>query len=147
MGDSRDWKPRSYVILGALAAMNAIRLIPTNPHSNLDIIPMDYAVRAIAGLLFAKRRWTTYHISAGKASATNLDKMLVALAGTIVGSLINSAVPSMSTPRVGPFSSAVSIRTDIFGFFRAYSLTASGARRSELPSRSTGLTALPRHLE
>ncbi len=30
------------------------------------------------------------------------------------------------------------------GFFRAYSLTAFGARRSELPCRSTGLTAEPR---
>ncbi len=29
------------------------------------------------------------------------------------------------------------------GFARAYSLTASGARRSELPSRRTGFTALP----
>jgi hypothetical protein len=29
------------------------------------------------------------------------------------------------------------------GFFRAYSLTAFGARRSELPSRSTGFTAEP----
>ena len=81
MGDTRDWTPRSYVILWALAAMNAIRLIPTDPHNNLDIIPMDYAVRAIAGLRFAKRRWTTYHISAGKASATNMEKMLAALAG------------------------------------------------------------------
>jgi hypothetical protein len=32
------------------------------------------------------------------------------------------------------------------GFLRAYSLTARGARRSELPSRSTGFTALPMHL-
>ncbi len=30
-----------------------------------------------------------------------------------------------------------------WGFWRAYSLTALGARRSELPSRSTGFTALP----
>ena len=29
------------------------------------------------------------------------------------------------------------------GFFRAYCFTDAGARRSELPSRSTGLTALP----
>ena len=29
------------------------------------------------------------------------------------------------------------------GWLRAYCLTESGARRSELPSRSTGLTALP----
>ena len=32
------------------------------------------------------------------------------------------------------------------GFLRAYSFTARGARRSELPSRSTGLTAEPMHL-
>jgi len=29
------------------------------------------------------------------------------------------------------------------GFLRAKFFTAAGARRSELPSRSTGLTALP----
>ena len=29
------------------------------------------------------------------------------------------------------------------GWLRAYALTEAGARRSELPSRSTGLTALP----
>ena len=29
------------------------------------------------------------------------------------------------------------------GWARAYALTEAGARRSELPSRSTGLTALP----
>ncbi|SKW70181.1 Uncharacterised protein [Mycobacteroides abscessus subsp. abscessus] len=32
------------------------------------------------------------------------------------------------------------------GCLRAYSLTAFGARRSELPSRRMGFTALPRHL-
>ncbi|CKN70360.1 Uncharacterised protein [Mycobacterium tuberculosis] len=32
------------------------------------------------------------------------------------------------------------------GCLRAYSFTALGARRSELPWRSTGFTALPRHL-
>jgi thioester reductase-like protein len=81
MGDSRDWKPRSYVILWALAAMNAIRLIPSSSQANLDIVPIDYAAVAIEQLLFAKRRWTTYHISAGKTSATNMEKMLAALAG------------------------------------------------------------------
>ncbi len=82
MGDSRDRRPRSYVILWALAALNAIRLIPTNPESRLDVIPIDYAARAIEALLFAKRRWTTYHISAGKVSETNLQKMLASIAGT-----------------------------------------------------------------
>ncbi|SKV96938.1 Uncharacterised protein [Mycobacteroides abscessus subsp. massiliense] len=32
------------------------------------------------------------------------------------------------------------------GCLRAYSFTARGARRSELPSRRMGFTALPRHL-
>lgn len=81
MGDSRDWRPRSYVILWALAAMNVIRLIPTNPRANLDIIPVDYAARAIEELLFAERQWTTYHIAAGKASATNMEKLLGAIEG------------------------------------------------------------------
>ena len=31
----------------------------------------------------------------------------------------------------------------VCGCFRAYSFTEAGARRSELPCRSTGLTALP----
>ncbi|MBZ5514086.1 MAG: SDR family oxidoreductase [Acidobacteriia bacterium] len=81
MGDSRDVKPRSCVILWALAAVNGIRLIPVNPESVLDIIPVDYAANAIAELLFSKRRWTTYHISAGKQSATNLAKVSGAIEG------------------------------------------------------------------
>ena len=32
------------------------------------------------------------------------------------------------------------------GFFLEKAFTAGGERRSELPSRSTGFTALPRHL-
>ena len=35
----------------------------------------------------------------------------------------------------------------LWGFLRANSLTALGARRSELPSRSTGFTAEPMHFE
>lgn len=79
MGDSRDWKPRSYVILWALAVMDAMRLIPADPRADVDVIPVDYAARAIAELLFAKRQWTTYHISAGKAGATSLEKVLGAI--------------------------------------------------------------------
>jgi thioester reductase-like protein len=73
MGDSRNWAPRSTVILWALAAVNLMRLIPADPSSNLDIIPVDYAARALVELLFAQRRWTTYHISAGRSSATTLE--------------------------------------------------------------------------
>lgn len=79
MGDTRDWTPRSYVILWALAALNAIRLIPANPEARLDIIPIDYAAKAIVELLFSKRNWNTYHISAGKESATSVEKVLSAI--------------------------------------------------------------------
>lgn len=78
MGDTRDWTPRSYVILWALAAVNAIRLIPSNPESHLDIIPVDYAANAIVELLFARRNWTIYHISAGKQSSSTLRAILYA---------------------------------------------------------------------
>lgn len=76
MGDTRDWTPRSYVILWALAAANTIRLIPSNPEAHLDIIPVDYTADAIVELLFAKRNWTTYHISAGKQSSSTLAAVL-----------------------------------------------------------------------
>jgi len=75
MGDTRNWAPRSSVIRWALAAVNLIRLIPADPRANLDIVPVDYAARALVELLFAPRRWTTYHISAGPASATTLDQI------------------------------------------------------------------------
>ncbi len=79
MGDSRDWTPRSYVLLWALAAVDKIRLIPADPQASLDIIPVDFAANAIAKLLFAKRRWTTYHISAGLGSRTSLEKVVSAI--------------------------------------------------------------------
>src|ERR1051326_1282630 len=47
MGDTRPWVPRSYVIMWALAAINLLRLVPINPDAQLDIIPVDYASKAI----------------------------------------------------------------------------------------------------
>ncbi|MCD6012617.1 MAG: Male sterility domain protein [Flavipsychrobacter sp.] len=70
MGDSRAIMPRSPVILWAMATINHLRLMPVNEFSKLDIVPMDYTAKAIIGLLFAKRKYHTYHISAGKASTT-----------------------------------------------------------------------------
>ncbi len=70
MGDSRDVTPRSSVILWALAVSNLVRLVPLNPDSSLDIIPVDYAAKAIAELLFAKRKHAVYHVSASTASKT-----------------------------------------------------------------------------
>jgi thioester reductase-like protein len=75
MGDSRPLIPRSTVILWALATINELRLIPVNQHAALDIIPVDYAARAIVGLLFTKRNYSVYHISSGKTAATTLFKL------------------------------------------------------------------------
>jgi thioester reductase-like protein len=71
MGDSREWVPRSYVILWALATLNELRLIPANPQSKVDIISIDYAARSIIEVLMNKRRkYNVYHISSGESSYT-----------------------------------------------------------------------------
>lgn len=79
MGDSRPWTPRSYVIMWALAAINLLRLVPINPDSQLDIIPVDYASKAIVELLFANRKYSVYHISAGPTAATTPKKATQAI--------------------------------------------------------------------
>jgi thioester reductase-like protein len=75
MGDSRPIMPRSPVILWAMATINHLRLIPVNEHAQLDIIPVDYAVNAIVKLLFAKRKYHVYHISAGEEGSTTALKL------------------------------------------------------------------------
>ncbi|MDD5571506.1 MAG: SDR family oxidoreductase [Bacteroidales bacterium] len=75
MGDSRPWLPRSTVILWALATVNMMRLVPVNPLSQLDIIPVDYASAAIIELLFTKRNHYIYHVSSGIESASNSSKI------------------------------------------------------------------------
>jgi thioester reductase-like protein len=71
MGDSREWVPRSYVILWALATLNELRLIPANPHSKVDIVSIDYATRSIIEVLMNKqRKYNVYHISSGESSYT-----------------------------------------------------------------------------
>lgn len=76
MGDSRDWLPRSNVILWALATFKLLRLLPVNPNVNLDIVPIDYVSKAIVELLFAKRKYNTYHITSGEKSFTNAQKVV-----------------------------------------------------------------------
>lgn len=71
MGDSREWAPRSTVILWTLATVNLLRLVPVNPLAQLDIISVDFASKAIVELVFAKRNHQVYHISSGKAGASN----------------------------------------------------------------------------
>ncbi len=75
MGDSRPWIPRSYVIMWALASINFLRLVPVNANAQLDVIPVDYASAAIVQLLFSKRKYGVYHISAGGKSCTTLQKL------------------------------------------------------------------------
>ncbi len=70
MGDTRPWLPRSYVILWALATANLMRLVPVDSDSKLDIVPVDYTANGITELLFAKRHYSVYHISAGVKSST-----------------------------------------------------------------------------
>lgn len=79
MGDGRPVIPRSPIILWAVATINQLRLIPVNEHALLDMIPVDYAAEAIVALLFAKRNYRVYHITAGKEAATSAYKLSVSL--------------------------------------------------------------------
>lgn len=79
IGDSRPWTPRSYSILWALAGFELMRLVPMNPEARCDVIPVDFAAHAIVTLLFAERRFDTYHISAGLAASTPISRFLRAL--------------------------------------------------------------------
>jgi thioester reductase-like protein len=80
MGDSREWAPRSYVILWALATLNHMRLLPMHTQSNIDIIPIDYATRSIIELVFnKKRKHRVYHISTGAKSVTTPKKITDAI--------------------------------------------------------------------
>ncbi len=79
MGDSRDWLPRSYVILWAIETANMLRLVPVNGDSALDVVPVDFASNSIVSLLFTKRKHSVYHISAGQASYTTSKRVMDAI--------------------------------------------------------------------
>lgn len=85
MGDSRDWIPRSYVILWAFATLNHLRLVPIKPDSYLDVVSVDYASDAIIALLFAKRNHPVYHISSGKKSVSSPGLINQAIAKSFPG--------------------------------------------------------------
>lgn len=70
LGDSRPWTPRSYVIMWTLACMNFLRMIPANAHTLLDMVPVDYVSQSVVKIMFSKRKYNTYHISAGDKGAT-----------------------------------------------------------------------------
>lgn len=75
MGDSRPVMPRSPVILWTVATINTLRLMPVDEHALLDMVPVDYAAQTIVDLLFAKRKYNIYHISAGAAGSTSTFKL------------------------------------------------------------------------
>jgi nucleoside-diphosphate-sugar epimerase len=79
LADSRPVAPRSLVVMWAMAAINQLRLVPTDGHAPLDIIPADYAADAVSALLLA-RRHGVYHISAGPSSATSVKLLSDTLA-------------------------------------------------------------------
>jgi len=80
MGDSRDWIPRSYVILWALATVNELRLVPFHAQSHIDIISIDYASQSIVSLVLnSKRKYGVYHISSGKKSITSPGQVFEAI--------------------------------------------------------------------
>jgi thioester reductase-like protein len=85
MGDSRDWLPRSYVILWAIETANMLRLVPVNGDSALDVIPVDFASNSIVSLLFSKRKYPVYHISAGQNSSTSVRKIMDAIEPSFPG--------------------------------------------------------------
>lgn len=85
MGDSRDWLPRSYVILWAIETANMLRLCPVNKDSALDVIPVDFASNSIVKLLFASRNYPVYHISSGESSVTSSGKIMQAIEPSFPG--------------------------------------------------------------
>jgi thioester reductase-like protein len=122
MGDSRNPVPRSNVILWALAAENLLRMGPVDGEAKLDIVPVDYASRAIVALLFARRRHQVYHISSGAAGATT-------------SRLLTDAI----TPFFPPSPPHVYVSREWIGHMRAWA-------RGRLPADSP-LRAYPAHLE
>jgi hypothetical protein len=73
-------EPRSFVISWAPAVFDLLRLIPARSKAENDVIPVDYAAKAITELLFNEhRKFNTYHISSGRQAATNMELLTSAV--------------------------------------------------------------------
>ena len=70
LGDSRCIVPRSFDIAWIIVAFRYLRLCFCDPDSECDVIPVDYAAKAIVSLLTSRRRHSTYHVSGGPAATT-----------------------------------------------------------------------------
>ena len=80
MGDSRDWIPRSYVILWAIETVNMLRLVPVNGESALDVIPVDFASKSITCAYYLHTANILYiTFLQVKIHATNSGKVMKAI--------------------------------------------------------------------
>lgn len=70
LGDSRCIVPRSFDIAWIIVAFRYLRLCFCDADSECDVIPVDYAVKAIVSLLTGARHHSTYHVSGGPAATT-----------------------------------------------------------------------------
>jgi thioester reductase-like protein len=70
LGDARSVVPRSFDIAWIITAVKYLRMFFGNPDAACDVIPVDYAARAILELLMGPRTHTTYHVSAGESATT-----------------------------------------------------------------------------
>ena len=66
-------------------AFRYLRMCFCDADSECDVIPVDYAVKAIVSLLMSRRRHSTYHVSGGPAATTPRK----------IGRLINYHDPSL----------------------------------------------------
>jgi thioester reductase-like protein len=83
LGDSRCIVPRSYDIAWIIAALQRLRIVFGRPTAACDILPVDYAARAISKLLMTRRRFTMYHVSAGQSASTLAELGRATVADTI----------------------------------------------------------------
>jgi nucleoside-diphosphate-sugar epimerase len=70
-------------ILWSLLAAIALREVPIDPHSRLDIVPVDYVADAIRQIaLKAELGFSTYHVSAGPEASVSVGKFVAAVEET-----------------------------------------------------------------
>jgi len=77
LGDSRPWKPRAFDIVWIFSALNILRLCPFDSKCKADVVPVDYASKAIIDLVFSNRSFSCYHISSGASASTMWDILSV----------------------------------------------------------------------
>jgi nucleoside-diphosphate-sugar epimerase len=76
VGHTRFGCKPSGSIFWVLRAIEALRFITWDPHNRVDVVPVDWAVEALAHLLFAPElRYDRYHISAGTGRSVRWEDL------------------------------------------------------------------------